>query len=166
MNTIDHGRRGYSLPDSGGHTPLFKTHVTLRMSHWSDGVNAMYVQYSSTLVFWALTMKLNNIHSWNQPRYVLTDDIVKEYFSELDEILPDFVICEDPEERVPALKGQRLQLDSLPPLLMCLIKCYKQDIKQGTRTKICSRFEFPLVSKNDSIPFIAYLFSTNLSLLL
>ena len=91
---------------------------------------------------------------------------MKEYFSELNEYLPDFVICEDPEERVPALKGQRLQLDSLPPLLMCLIKRYKHDIKKGTRTKICSRFEFPLVSKNDSMQFIVYLFSTNIPLLL
>ena len=49
---------------------------------------------------------------------------------------------------------------------MCLIKRYKQDIKKGTRTKICSRFEFPLVSKNDSIQFIVYLFSTNIPLLL
>jgi hypothetical protein len=79
---------------------------------------------------------------------------VKEYFSELHEYLPDFEICEKPKEIVPALKGQRLQLDSLPPLLMCLIKRYKQDIKKGTRTKICSRFEFPLVSKNDSMPLL------------
>ena len=91
---------------------------------------------------------------------------MKEYFSELHEYLPDFEICEKTKEIVPALKGQRLQLDSLPPLLMCLIKRYKQDIKKGTRTKICSRFEFPLVSKNDSIPFIVYLFSFNMSLLL
>ena len=67
---------------------------------------------------------------------MLTDDIVKEYFSELHEYLPDFKICENPKEIVPALKGQRLQLDSLPPLLMCLIKSYKHDIKIGTRTKI------------------------------
>ena len=82
-----------------------------------------------------LTMKLNNIRSWNQPRYVLTDDIVKEYFSELHEYLPDFEICENPKEIVPALKGQRLQLDSLPPLLMCLIKRYKQDIKKAPEQK-------------------------------
>ena len=55
---------------------------------------------------------------------------MKDYFSELDELLPDFVICEDPEERVPALKGQRLQIDLLPPLLMCLIKHYKHVIKR------------------------------------
>ena len=85
---------------------------------------------------------------------MLTDDIVKEYFSELHEYLPDFEICENPKKIVPALKGQRLELDSLPPLLMCLIKRYKQDIKKGTRTKICSRLEFPLVSKNDSIPLL------------
>ena len=91
---------------------------------------------------------------------------MKEYFSELNEYLPDCEICENPEERVPALKGQRLQLDSLPPLLMCLIKHNKQDIKKGTGTKIPSRLEFPLVSKNDSMPFIVYLFSTNMSLLL
>ncbi len=57
--------------------------------------------------------------------------IVKDYFSELHELLPDFVICEDPEESVPALKGEIFQLDSLPPLLMCLIKCYKHDIKKA-----------------------------------
>ncbi len=91
---------------------------------------------------------------------------MKEYFSELYEYLPDFVICEEPEERVPALKGQRLQLDSLPPLLICLIKHIKHDVKKGTRTKIRSHLEFPLVRKNDSIPFIVYLFSANMSLLL
>ena len=62
---------------------------------------------------------------------MLTDDIVKEYFSELHEYLPDVVICEDPKERVPALKGQRLKLDSLPTLLMCLIQHYKHDIKKA-----------------------------------
>ena len=82
-----------------------------------------------------LTIKLNNICSWNQPRYVLTDDIVKEYFSELHEYLPDFEICENSKEIVPALKGQRLQLDSLPPLLMCLIKRYKHDIKKAPEQK-------------------------------
>ena len=71
---------------------------------------------------------------------------MKEYFSELDELLPDFVICEDPEERVPALKGQRLQLDSLPPLLMCLIKRYKQDIKKGTHENSLS-FGIPSCEK-------------------
>ena len=72
---------------------------------------------------------------------------MKEYFSELDELLPDFVICEDPEERVPALQGKTLQLDSLPPLLMCLIKHYKHDIKKAPEQKIRSRLEFPLVRK-------------------
>ncbi len=91
---------------------------------------------------------------------------MKDYFSELNEYLPDFEICENPKEQVPALKGQRLQLDLLPPLLMCLIKRYKHDIKKGPRTKIRSRLEFPLVRKNDSIPFIVYLFSANMSLLL
>ena len=89
----------------------------------------------TSLTIILLTMKLNNIRSWNQPRYVLTDDIVKEYFSELHEYLPDFEICEKPKEIVPALKGQRLQLDSLPPLLMCLIKRYKQDIKKAPEWK-------------------------------
>ncbi len=32
--------------------------------------------------------------------------------------------------------------------------------------KICSRFEFPLVRKNDFIPFIVYLTYPNMSLLL
>ena len=84
----------------------------------------------TSLTIILLTMTLNNIRSWNQPRYVLTDDIVKEYFSEFHEYLPDFEICENPKEIVPALKGQRLQLDSLHPLLMCLIKRYKHDIKR------------------------------------
>ena len=91
---------------------------------------------------------------------------MKDYFSELHEYLPDFVICEDPEERVPALKGERLQLNSLLPLLMCLIKRYKHDIKKGTRTKIRSRFEFPLVRKKISISFLTDLFSPNMSFLL
>ncbi len=56
---------------------------------------------------------------------------MKEYFSELNEYLPDFEICENPKEKRPALKEQRLQLDSLPPLLMCLIKHYKHDIKKA-----------------------------------
>ena len=60
---------------------------------------------------------------------------MREYFSELNEYLPDFEICEKPKEIVPALKGQRLQLDSLPPLLMCLIKRYKQDIKKAPERK-------------------------------
>ena len=60
---------------------------------------------------------------------------MKEYFSELNEYLPDFEICENPKEQVPALKGQRLQLDSLPPLLMCLIECYKHDIKKAPDLK-------------------------------
>ncbi len=54
---------------------------------------------------------------------------MKDYFSELDELLPDFVVCEEPEERAPAMKGERLQLDSLPRLLMRLIKHFKYDIK-------------------------------------
>ncbi len=64
---------------------------------------------------------------------MLTDDIVNEYFSELHEYLPDFEICENPKEIVPALKGQRLQLDSSPRLLMCLIKHYKHDIKKAPK---------------------------------
>ncbi len=60
---------------------------------------------------------------------------MKEYFSELNEYLADFEICENPKEQVPALKGQRLQLDSLPPLLMCLIKRYKHDIKKAPKRK-------------------------------
>ncbi len=64
---------------------------------------------------------------------MLTDDIVKDHFSELNEYLPDFEICENPKEQVPALKGQRLQLDSLPALLMGLIKRYKHDIKKAPK---------------------------------
>ena len=67
---------------------------------------------------------------------------MKEYFSELHEYLADFEICEKPKEIVPALKGQRLQLDSLPPLLMCLIKRYKQDKKKAPERK------FALVSNS------------------
>ena len=90
----------------------------------------------------------------NHPRYVLTDEIVKEYFSELHELLPDFEVCEATKERVPALQGERLQLDSLPPLLICLTKCYKHDIKKDTRPKIRSHFEFPLVRKMSPYPFL------------
>ncbi len=82
------------------------------------------------LTIFTLTIKLIILHFRNHPRYVLTDEIVKEYFSQLYEYLPDCVICEDPEERVPALKGERLQLDSLPPLLIHLIKHFKLDIKR------------------------------------
>ncbi len=46
-----------------------------------------------------------------------------------------FETCENPKEKVPALKGQRLQLDSLPPLLMCLITRYKHDIKKAPQQK-------------------------------
>ena len=66
---------------------------------------------------------------------MLTDDIVKEYFSELHEYLPDFEICENPKEIVPALKGQRLQPDKLPPMLTCLIKRYKRDIEKAPERK-------------------------------
>ena len=60
---------------------------------------------------------------------------MKDYFSELHELLQDFKVCEAPKERVPALKGERLQLDLLPPLLMCLIKHYKHGIKKAPETK-------------------------------
>ena len=99
-------------------------------------------------------------------RYVLTDEIVKDYFSDLHELLPDLEVCEATKERVPALKGERIQLNSLPPLLMCLIKRYKHDIKKGTRTKIRSRFEFPLVRKYFFISFLTILLSPNMSHLL
>ena len=63
---------------------------------------------------------------------------MKDYFSELHELLQDFEVCEATKERVPALKGERLQLDSLPPLLMCLIKHYKHDIKKTAEQKFAT----------------------------
>ena len=91
---------------------------------------------------------------------------MKDYFSELHELLPDFEVCEATKERVPALEGERLLLDSLPPLFMCLIEQYKLGMKKSTKAKICSHFEFPLVRKIDSIPFFVDVFSPNMSLLL
>ncbi len=60
---------------------------------------------------------------------------MKDYFSELHELLPGWEVCEAIKKKVPALKGERLQLDSLPPLLMCLIKHYKHDIKKAPEQK-------------------------------
>ncbi len=54
---------------------------------------------------------------------------MKDYLSGLTESLPDWEVCEAAKKKVPAWAGESLQLDSLPPLLMCLIKCYKNNMK-------------------------------------
>ncbi len=58
-----------------------------------------------------------------------------QYFSDLSEILLIWKVCGATKKKVPAWTGERLQLDSLPPLLMCLSKRYKQDIKKAPERK-------------------------------
>ncbi len=49
--------------------------------------------------------------------------MIKQYFSDLSEGPLDWEVSEDnPEERVPARTGERLQLDSLSNVLVCMVK--------------------------------------------
>ena len=53
-----------------------------------------------------------------------------QYFSDLSEILLIWKVCGATKKKVPAWTGERLQLDSLPPLLICLIKRYKHEMNR------------------------------------